>query len=113
MVFEIIRLQLHIEVHTRENKHESGHLITKGAGRHQGRQQGCPTIKGRIVAMKNNSRDYNDQEKNNSRGKQHTEEDQEKHDKRKRSNPNTRKKGWFNLGRRWNHLHGWKNLCAE
>ena len=41
----------------------------KGAGRHQGRQQGCPTIEGRIVATKNNGRNYNDQEKNNSRGK--------------------------------------------
>ena len=71
MVFEITRLQLHIEVHTGENKHESRHLIMKGAGR----QQGCPTIKERIVATKNNSRDYNDQEKNNSRGKQHTKGD--------------------------------------
>ena len=37
MVFEITRLRLHIEAHTGEDKHESGHLITKGAGRHQGR----------------------------------------------------------------------------
>ena len=59
MVFEITRLRLHIEAHTGEDKHESRHLITKEAGRHQGRQQGCPTIEGRIMAMKNNSRDYN------------------------------------------------------
>ena len=47
----------------------------KGTGRHQRRQQGCPIIEGRIMAMKDNGRDYNDQEKNNSRGKQHTEGD--------------------------------------
>ena len=77
----------------------------KGIGRHQGRQQGCPTIEGRIMAMKNNSRDYNDQKKSNSRGRQHTEGDREKHNKRKRSNPS--------LGRRRNRLHGWKDLCAK
>ena len=85
----------------------------KGAGRHQGRQQGCPTIEGRIMAMKDNGRDYNDQKKSNSRGKQHTEGDQEKHNKRKRSNPSIKKKGQFNLGRRQNRLHGWKDLCAK
>ena len=75
MVLEITRLQLHIEAHTRKDKHESGHLITKGAGRHQGRQQGCSTIEERIIAMKDNGRDYNDQKKSNSRGKRHTEGD--------------------------------------
>ena len=44
----------------------------EGASRHQGRQQGCPTIKRRIMAMKNNSRDHNDQKGNNSRRKQYT-----------------------------------------
>jgi len=60
MVFEITRLRLHIEVHTGEDKHKSRHFITKGVGRHQGRQQGCPTIEGRIMATKDNGRDYND-----------------------------------------------------
>jgi len=113
MVFEITRLRLHIEAHTRKDKHESGHLIMKGTGKHQGRQQGCPTIEGRIIAMKNNGRDYNNQKKSNSRGKRHTEGNQEKHDKRKRSNPSIKKEGQFNLGRRRNRLHGWKNLCAK
>ena len=112
MIFEITRLRLHI-THTREDKHESGHLIMKKAGRHQGRQQGCPTIEGRIMATKDNGRNYNDQKKSNSRGKQHTKGDQEKHDKRKRSNPSIKKEGWFNLGRRQNRLHGWKDLYAK
>ena len=41
----------------------------KGTDRHQVRQQGCPTIEGRIMAIKDNGRDYNDQKKSNSRGK--------------------------------------------
>ena len=41
----------------------------KEAGRYQRRQQGCPTIEGRIMATKDNGKDYNDQEENNSRGK--------------------------------------------
>ena len=85
----------------------------KGAGRHQGRQQGCPTIERRIMATKDNGRDHNDQEENNSRGKRHTEGDQKKHDKRKRNNPSTRKKGRFNLGGRWSGVHGRKSLYAE
>ena len=75
MIFEITRLWLHAKTYTREDKHESGHLITKEASRHQRRQQGCPTIEGRIIATKDNGRDYNDQEENNSRGKRNTEED--------------------------------------
>jgi len=35
-------------------------------GEHQRRQQGCLTPKGRIMAMKDNSRDHNDQKKNNN-----------------------------------------------
>jgi len=69
MVFEITRLRLYIEAHTGEDKHENRYLIMKGAGRYQGRQQGCPIIEGRIMVMKDNSRDYNDQKKSNSRGK--------------------------------------------
>ena len=69
MVFEITRLQLHIKTHTGEDKHESRHFIIKRTGRHQGRQQGCPTIEGRIMTIKDNDRDYNDQKKSHSRGK--------------------------------------------
>ena len=68
MVFEVTRLQLHTETYTRKDKHEGGHFIMKETGRHKRRQQGCPIVKRRIVATKNNSRDHNDQEKN-SRGK--------------------------------------------
>ena len=84
----------------------------KGTGQHKRRQQGCPIVERRIMATKDNSRDHDDQEEN-SRGKQHIEGDQKKHDKRERSNPGIRKEGQFNLGRRRNHLHGWKDLCTE
>ena len=69
MVFEITRLQFHVEVYTRKNKYESRHFIMEGASRHQERQQRCPTIKRRIMAIKNNGRDHNDQKKNNNGGK--------------------------------------------
>ena len=58
------------------------------------------------MAMKDNDRDYNDQKKSHSRGKRHTEGNQEKHNKRKRSNPSIKKEGRFNLRRRQNRLHG-------
>ena len=41
----------------------------EGASRYQGRQQGCLAIKRRIMAMKDNGRDHNDQEENNNRRK--------------------------------------------
>ena len=49
MVFEITRLQLHIKTYTRKDKYKSRHLIIKGTGRHQRRQQECPIIEGSIT----------------------------------------------------------------
>ena len=66
MVFEIIRLRFHTEIYTKEDKYKSEHPIKEGASRHQRRQQGCSAIERRIMAMKNNSRDHNDQEENDS-----------------------------------------------
>ena len=85
MVFEITRLQFHTEIYTGEDKYKSRHLIKEGASRHKERQQGCSVIKGRIMATKDNSRDHNDQKKNNSRRKQYTQENQKKHNKREKS----------------------------
>ena len=44
----------------------------EGASRYQGRQQGRLAIKRRIMAMKDNGRDHNDQKKNNSGRKRYT-----------------------------------------
>ena len=74
MIFEITRLQFHTEAYTSEDKYESRHLIMEEASRYQGRQQGYPAIKRRIMAMKNDSRDHNDQKKNNNGEKQYTQE---------------------------------------
>ena len=41
----------------------------EGASRYQGRQQGCPAIKRRIMVTKNDGRDHNDQKENNNGGK--------------------------------------------
>ena len=73
-VFEITRLQFYTETYTREDEYESRHLIKEGVSRHQGRQQGCPVTKRRIMATKDNCRDHNNQKKNNSRRKRYTQE---------------------------------------
>ena len=64
------------------------------------------------MAIKDNSRNYDDQ-KENSKRKQHIEGDQKKHDKRERSSPGIGEERQFNLRRRQNHLHGWKNLYTK
>ena len=74
MVFEITRLWFHAETYTGKDKYESRHLITEGSSRHQERQQGCLAIKRRIIAIKDNSGDHNDQKKNHNRRKQYTQE---------------------------------------
>ena len=66
IVFEITRLWFHVEAYTRKDEHESRHPIMKGASKHQGRQQGCPAIKRRIMVTKNDGRDHNDQKENNN-----------------------------------------------
>ncbi len=66
MVFEIARLRFHTETYTREDEYKSGHLIKEEASRHQERQQECSVTKRRIIATKDNSRDHNDQKKNDS-----------------------------------------------
>ena len=38
----------------------------EGSSRYQGRQQGCSAIKRRIMTMKNNGRDHNDQKENHN-----------------------------------------------
>ena len=65
------------------------------------------------MAAKDNSRNHNDQEKTNSRGKQHTQRNQEKHNKRERSCSSTKERGWPNLERRQSGVHGRKSLCTE
>ena len=84
MVSEVTRLWLHITPYSQKDKYKSRHSIKEGASGHQRRQQGCPVIERKIMAANDNGRDHNDQEKNNSRGNQHIQENQEKHNKRER-----------------------------
>ena len=65
------------------------------------------------MAEKDNSRDHDDQEENNSRGKQHIQGNKEKHNKRERSCASTEERRQPNLGRRQSGLHRRKNLCAK
>jgi len=113
MVFEITKLRFYTETYTGKNEYESRHPIKEGASGYQRRQQGCPAIERRIMAVKDNSRDHNDQEKNDSRRKQYIQENQEKHNKRERSCSSTEERGRSNLGRRWSGLHKRKGQYAK
>ena len=113
MVFEITRLQFHIEAHTRKDKYESRYPIKERASGHQRRQQGCPVIEREIMAIKDNGRDHNDQEENNNERRRYTQGNQKKHNKREGSCSSIEERGQSNLGRRWSGIHGRKNLCTK
>ena len=113
MVFEVIRLQLYTMPYFWKDEYEGGYPVKKRNSGHQRRQQGCPVIEREIMAVKDNSRNHNDQEKNDSRRKQHTQRNQEKHNKRERSCSSTKEKGWPNLGRRRSGLYRRKGLYTK
>jgi len=113
MVFEITRLRFHTETYTRKDEYKSRHPIKEGASEHQRRQQGCPVIKREIIATKNNGRDHNDKEENNSERKRYTQGNQKKCNKRERSCSSTEERRQSNMRRRWSGVHGRKNLCTK
>ena len=65
------------------------------------------------MIVKDNSRNHSDQEENDSRRKQHTQRNQEKRNKRKRSCSSTKERGWPNLEKRQSGLYGRKSLCTK
>ena len=65
------------------------------------------------MAMKDDSRDHNDQEENDSERRRHTQGNQKKHNKREGSCSSTEEGGRSNLGRRWSGVYGRKNLCTK
>ena len=113
MVFEVTRLQLHTMPYSWKDEYESEYPVKKRNSGYQRRQQGCLAIEEKIMAAKDNGRDHNDQEENNSRRKQHTQGNQEKCNKRERSCSSTKEGGQPNLGRRWSDLHRRKGLCTK
>jgi len=48
-----------------------------------------------------------------SKGKRNRRKNQENPNKRTRSNKTVEKKGWTNIGRKWNCLHRWQDLCTK
>ena len=83
-----------------EDKYKGGYPIKERNSRYQIRQQGCPAIEKEIMATKDNGRDHNDQEENDSGRKQYIQGNQEKHNKRERSCSSTEERGQSNLERR-------------
>jgi len=55
-----------------KDEYEGGYSVKKRNSGYQRRQQECPVIERKIMAAKDNSRNHNDQEENDSRKKQYT-----------------------------------------
>jgi len=72
VVFKVTRLQLYIETYTGKDEYEGRYSFKKRTSEHKGRQQRCLTPEGRIMATKDNSRDYNDKKEDKSRRRQYT-----------------------------------------
>jgi len=75
VVFKVTKLQLYIETYTRKDEYEGRYSFKKGTSEHKRGQQGCSTPEGRIMAMKDNSRDYNDKKEDKDRRRQYTQRD--------------------------------------
>ena len=67
VVPKVARLRFYTETYTRKDKYEGRYPFKKRSSEHQGRQQRCSTLEGQTMAMKDNSRDYNDERKQNKR----------------------------------------------
>ena len=113
IVFEVTRLRLHTTPYSQKDKYKGGYSVKKRNSGYQRRQQGCPVIERKIMAVKDNGRNHNDQEENDSRKKQYTQRNQEKCNKRERSCSSTKERGWPNLGRRQSGLYRRKSLCTK
>jgi len=75
VVFKVIELRLYAETYTGKNEYKDRHSFKERTSEYQRGQQGCSTSEERIIAMKDNSRDYNDKKEDNSRRKQYTQGD--------------------------------------
>ena len=75
VVFKVTRLWLYVETYTGKDKYKGRYSFKKGTSEHKERQQGCSTPEGKIMAMKDNSRDHNDKKKDEGRKRQYTQRD--------------------------------------
>ena len=72
VVFKVTGPQFYTETYTRKDKYKGRHSFKERTSEYQRGQQGCSTPEGRIMATKDNSRDYNDKKEDDSRRKQYT-----------------------------------------
>ena len=75
VVPKVARLRFYAETYTRKDKYEGGHPFKKRSSEHQRRQQRYSTLEGQTMATKDNSRDHNDERKQNKRKRQYTQRD--------------------------------------
>ena len=96
-----------------KDEYEDRYPVKKKNSGYQRKQQECLVIERKIMAAKDNGRNHNDQEENNSKRKQHTQRNQEKCNKKERSCLSTKEREWPNLGRRWSGLYRRNDLCTK
>ena len=72
VVFKVTELWLYTETYTMKDKYKGRHSFKERTSEYQRGQQGCSTPEGRIMATKDNSKDYNDKKEDNGRRKQYT-----------------------------------------
>jgi len=75
VVFKVTRLQLYIETYTGKDEYKGRYSFKKETSEHKEGQQRCSTPKGRVMAMKDNSRGHNDKKKDKGRRRQYTQRD--------------------------------------
>ena len=75
VVFKVIGLQFYAETYTGKDKYKGRYFFKERTSEYQRGQQGCSTPEERIMATKDNSRNHNDQKKDDGRKKQYTQGD--------------------------------------
>jgi len=75
VVFKVTRLRLYAKTYTRKDEYKGRYSFKERTSEYQRGQQECSTPEGRIMTMKDNSRNYNDKKEDNGRRKQYTQGD--------------------------------------
>ena len=118
MVSETTRLQLYPMAYSREDKYESRHIVQKRESEYKRKQSRYTDAQRRVMDITNNNSRWNtycttQARTSTSKGKRNRRKNQENPNKRTRSNKTVEKKGWTNIGRKWNCLHRWQDLCTK
>ena len=118
MVSETTRLRLYPMTYPRKDKYRSRHIIQKKENRHEKRQPRYPDAQRRVMGMMNNKLRWNihcttQTKTSTSSGKRNTRMNQKNPNKETRSNKTVGKKRQTIMGRKWNYVHRWQDLCPK